>query len=125
MRHLAYLSSEPGRCCRACNECVLIAVPTGDSPRRGDAAVCAHLKSIGSLATRLHNPGWIIWISRSRICPVQTKDSCCQRQVANDVPLGAHLIVTELLRLQLLRNYCEGRDRKSVVSGKSVDLGGR
>ena len=61
----------------------------------------------------MYDPGGIVWIRRARVGAIQPVDRRSQCQVAAYVPLGAYLVVVELLGLDLL---CDGGQRRKLIA---------
>ena len=76
--------------------------------------VDAELEAVRPLAARLHDPRRVVGIGRARVGPVEPVDGRGHRQAGARLPLHAHLVVGELLRLHLLG---DGGERRELVAG--------
>src|SRR5262245_38351466 len=109
MRYLGHLSARTSTNGRTRDEGILVGIAACYFPQRRDRSIHTDLITIGPLTACLYDPGWISRIRCTGVRAIQPVEGGCQRQLSVDVPLDAHFVVAEFLRLNLLSNRRQGR----------------
>ena len=107
---------------------LLVGVPADHLPGRRDRAVHVELEALGPLAAGLHRARRIGRVRRRRVGPVEPVHRRGEREPVEHVPLGADLVVLELLGLERLGRRRERRElvararqRRDAVAGVQRD----